>query len=92
MKAPTPPFQALTKAGSASSDTGLKEPVAKYGPTGHTMTKIMACLAKDTPSDGWRVGVDGGVRGQGIRQDKEEVGGAYLDPNEGGSDVEAGVQ
>ncbi|TNN42522.1 hypothetical protein EYF80_047298 [Liparis tanakae] len=50
--APTPPRHALTKDGSASSDTGLKEPVEKYGPTGPTITKIIAWVGGDTPRDG----------------------------------------
>lgn len=56
LKAPTPPFQARTNEGSANRETGLKDPVAKYGPTGPMMTKIIAFPARDTPRDGCRRG------------------------------------
>lgn len=56
--APTPPAHALTNEGSASKETGLKDPVAKYGPTGPMMTKIIAFPGRDTPRDGCVRGED----------------------------------
>lgn len=66
LKEPTPPFQARTNDGSASSETGLKEPVAKYGPTGPTITNSNAWLARVTPSDGWKHGRRGQRDGQRV--------------------------
>lgn len=94
---PTPPCHALTNEGSASRETGLKDPVAKYGPTGPTMTKIIAFPARDTPRDGWRG--EGGQEGDRVRT-SQQVGQAslfmdataHLGSYEGGSDVQAGVQ
>lgn len=87
---PTPPFQARTNEGSANKETGLKDPVAKYGPTGPRMTKIIALPGRDTPRDGWMRG-EGGVRS---RKSERQVGfssRAHLGSDEGGPDVEAGA-
>ena len=49
---PTPPFHALTLFVSAYNETGVNDPVGKYGPTGHKIANIRALPEGATPSEG----------------------------------------
>ena len=49
---PQPPCHDLTNLGSAIRETGLNEPVLKYGPTGDSIQYNKASLGSFTPSVG----------------------------------------
>ena len=49
---PHPPCHDLTNVGSAIKDTGLNDPVVKYGPTGDKIQYNNASFGSLTPSVG----------------------------------------